>query len=503
MGFSARPNLCPSVVSISIIGFCGLLRFFAAIIPAASSVKSDALNKARAGGVGLLVRKFLLMLAMLGGGTSWPGHAATYPLAYAPAPVDNPLKGFVLDSPKFPHSLEFKYLPLRELMTGSNEYDWRPLEAFLNGAATRGNQGIFRLWLEYPGQTSGVPRFLLESGVKLLTTNGPAYGYRKEDTIYYPDYEDQRLRAALTNFIAALGARLDGDARVGFISAGLLGPWGEWEMWAKSGTFAPPVVQMEVLTAFTRSFHKTKIVVRTPTADNAVLPIGYHDDAFALHTIGDLQWDFTGKLSSAGPAAMEKWRMQAVGGRINPDVDWELWREPPRVRPGQEIDRCVDATHASWLMSNLFLGAPPSYGANEALRARAVATAQKLGYELQITQAELNASTGGLSVTLSVTNRGVAPFYYDWPVKVGLMNAQGSLRNTWTPADWKLTAIQPGAAVTTWRFQSPPLALPPGEYEVLVGVPNPLPTGKPLGFANETRDHTRPGWLSLGLLRQE
>jgi hypothetical protein len=29
-------------------------------------------------------------------------------------------------------------------------------------------------------------------------------------------------------FIAALGRRYDGDSRIGFITAGLLGGWGEW-----------------------------------------------------------------------------------------------------------------------------------------------------------------------------------------------------------------------------------------------------------------------------------
>ena len=50
---------------------------------------------------------------------------------YAPAPADNPLKGFAPyagQAKEFPHSLEFQYFALKDLMTGPNTFDWQPLE---------------------------------------------------------------------------------------------------------------------------------------------------------------------------------------------------------------------------------------------------------------------------------------------------------------------------------------------------------------------------------------
>ena len=73
--------------------------------------------------------------------------------AYAPAPADNPLKGFVPyagQGREFPHSLEFGYLPLAALMTGPTNFDWQPLERLLDGIASRGCQSVFRIYLEYP-----------------------------------------------------------------------------------------------------------------------------------------------------------------------------------------------------------------------------------------------------------------------------------------------------------------------------------------------------------------
>ena len=82
-------------------------------------------------------------------------------LTPAPSPADNPLKGIVpysrMAGDTFPHSMEFEYLTLSDLMTGADEFDWQPLEALLDGIASRGNQAIFRVWMEYPGRKTGLP----------------------------------------------------------------------------------------------------------------------------------------------------------------------------------------------------------------------------------------------------------------------------------------------------------------------------------------------------------
>jgi len=135
-------------------------------------------------------------------------------LHYAPAPPDNPLKGFVSyprEQAGFPRSLEWAYTKLSDVMTGPMNFVWAPFERKLEQAAARGCQFIARFYLEWPGRSTGVPRFLLEAGVPLRTwtnTNTQPWPPAVDHT---PDYEDPRLRAALTNFIHAFGARYDGD----------------------------------------------------------------------------------------------------------------------------------------------------------------------------------------------------------------------------------------------------------------------------------------------------
>ncbi|MDA7881687.1 hypothetical protein N9A94_05225 [Akkermansiaceae bacterium] len=143
-------------------------------------------------------------------------------LEYSPAPVGNPLKVLVpyagdWGEGAFPYTMEFSYLPMSAVMKGWGEFDWTALENKLEAGKKRGKQTVFRLYLEYPGQKSGVPEFLLEEGVALT---------RWEDSgkeILTPNYEDARLRRAIVECLLAMGKKYDGDPRIGFLTAGVLG----------------------------------------------------------------------------------------------------------------------------------------------------------------------------------------------------------------------------------------------------------------------------------------
>jgi hypothetical protein len=191
---------------------------------------------------------------------------------------------------------------------------------------------------------------------------------------------------------------------------------------------------------------------------------------------------------------LDKWRHEPMGGEVRPEV-WDcLFDEPSCAPPGQEFDRCVEVTHVSWL-SNEGVFRP---GLQGAARERALRAAQRLGYELYLADAEPAFGDDHLRVTLTVTNTGVAPFYYDWPVELGVLDATGGLATT-LPTDWKVTGILPDEAPRQWRHRVR-LSLPRGEYRVLVRVPNPMRGGRPLRFANQDQDRDLDGWLTLGTI---
>ena len=441
----------------------------------------------------------LALLIIVAGGPLLAG-----PLEYAAAPADNPLKGFVpyaRPGRDFPHSLEFSYLPLRDLMTGPDRFDWTPLEKLLDEVAGRGCQTIFRVWLEYPGKPSGVPKYLIDQGLKIRTwtnTNTQPFPSKEDHT---PDYEDPRLRAAFKAFIAALGARYDGDPRIGGITAGLLGTWGEWHCHPHSEWFASKTVQTEVMDAYQAAFRKTPILLRYPAGNadarftaNADRPFGYHDDSFAWATLdtGRKQdgWFYVTRLRQAGPAALERWRTHPIGGEIRPELWPKMWTA---AGPGQGQDyfRCVEETHATWLMES-----STSRKLTPEDRGRAIKAAQKLGYELFVASANPAIKADKLEIALEVRNTGVAPFYADWPVELALLDEAGKVARTWKPA-WSPAGIQPGQTAA-WEHEASLADIAAGRYHVAIRVPNPMPTGRPLRFANATQDQHAPGWLTLG-----
>ena len=216
-------------------------------------------------------------------------------LESAPAPVDNPLKGLVPYSGavrgSFPHALEFNTLPYSALVKGYDDFDWQPLETLLDDIASRGHQAVLRIYLEYPGRTGVIPEFLIKDGLKIhayLNTNTDPFPPALVET---PDYEDQNLRRSLQSFIHAFGRKYDGDPRLGFVTAGLLGTWGEWHTYPRSELFASKAVQIEVMEAYEAAFKLTPVLLRYPAGDdtfqkakNADRPFGYHDDSFAWAT---------------------------------------------------------------------------------------------------------------------------------------------------------------------------------------------------------------------------
>ena len=92
------------------------------------------------------------------------------------------------------------------------------------------------------------------SGVPAIYRRPSAAPLRRARRRLLPDYEHPDLKAAILDFIAALGERYDGDPRLGFVQVGLLGFWGEWHTWPHTEMFPSEAMQAEVLDAFVDEF---------------------------------------------------------------------------------------------------------------------------------------------------------------------------------------------------------------------------------------------------------
>jgi hypothetical protein len=381
----------------------------------------------------------------------------------------------------FPHSLEWFYLPLSALVSGPSSFTFDAgLEPQLSAIAARGHQAVFRVYLDYPSQPSGVPQFIIDQGITLRSYSD--YGGGKS-----PDYEFEPLVSTLEAFIRALGSRYDGDPRIGFLQVGLLGFWGEWHTYPHEAWFASTRTQNRVLHAFSSAFQRTKLQVRKPAADSPTLAMGYHDDSFAYETLGPTDWHFWPQVERAGLAKI--WQTQPIGGELRPEIQSSIFDSPPSSP--EDYANCVKTTHASWLLAQAPFTDASFTGPK---LQRAISAAQTLGYELFVSKIQVTPRTGANEIAVTISNRGVAPFYYDWPIEARWLAA--GKEQTWNPM-WRLSSIQPGQDQTFTT--STPAAAPLTGATFQIRVPNPLPGGRALRFANREQTLSSGDWLTVAL----
>jgi hypothetical protein len=413
----------------------------------------------------------------------------------------NPLKGLMpaYNEPinSFPHSMEFFYISLASVMKGMNKFDWAPFESELNRVSSQGNHAIFRFYLDFPGWQPAIPQFLIDGGLKTYNYND----HGNNENSIAPNWKDSTLIKALENFVYALGAKYDGDPRIGYLTIGLYGFWGEWHNWPHHNWNMPTAYKDRLLTAFKKSFTKTHCHLRDALAtsnESLKNAFGYHDDAFCHETLGPETWHFWPEMKTAHLA--ENWKTHPMGGEIYPDVQndalWESW--PNTI--GQDWETCVRTTHASWFMNHaLFKNlAPTSNEIKNALRAT-----KMLGYEFYVSSVSLPNSIKAespLNFQVKIKNNGVAPIYYNWKIEVAALSSKKAITTIGT-ADWNITDIIPDSTEYLRSFSNSE-SLPIGTYKLIIRVINPLESvtkkAKQLRFANEKQDADKKGWLTLG-----
>ena len=245
---------------------------------------------------------------------------AAYNFEYEQA-VGNPLKGFMpFYSPdgaddSVPYSMEWFYIPLSALISDSGEYTVREgLEPYLEAISARGNQAVFRVYLDYPGSDIGekaVPRFIWDMGIKKERYDEYGGGF-------CPDYSDGRLIDILCDFVRELAREYDGDRRIAYITTGLLGHWGEWHVCLPE-LEATNEQKAKIISAFAQSFKVTRILTRYPGTPGTTRKgnVGFHDDSFTHSTLYDESWHFMAKMKKARQTGV--WKNQPIGGEFRPE----------------------------------------------------------------------------------------------------------------------------------------------------------------------------------------
>jgi hypothetical protein len=418
--------------------------------------------------------------------------------ADAPGIDENPLRGFIPYSfapqGNFPHSMEWFYTPLSDVVIGPDTYDWKPVDRELERIASRGDQAAFRFYLDFPQKPSAIPRYLLAAGLRTFAYNDFDNSLSTTPSIA-PDQSDPRLIQCLLSFIRALGKRYDGDPRIAYVTAGLVGFWGEWHVGNHPRAGEPAGWAMAqrdkdaLLVAYRDSFPTTAVLVRYPTvtSDSELLGnFGFHDDSFLNDTLGPETWQFQRQTEAAG--ALGHWRNHPVGGEIYPQLQAGLFEASPKPA-GEDPTVAILTTHATWMLDeDLF-----ERRSTPAEKAAALRMDRMLGYTLFCSAVQLvRLPDGSAAISVRIENRGVAPFYASWPVEFEAVDADRA--ESVTQANWPLAKLLPGEEAE-YRVSIPDL---PASATILMRLVNPLSNGHPVTFANAEMGTVKNGWLTLG-----
>ncbi|MCW3059052.1 MAG: hypothetical protein JWQ02_873 [Capsulimonas sp.] len=415
------------------------------------------------------------------------GQGQTVRLSPGPGPLDNPLKGwctYTTAGPiRQPYSMVYQYVSWKELEPREGVYDFDAWEKRAwNIPSAAGKRVVFRVYLDYPSLPSGVPDWVVAKGVHLRK-------YTEEGGGQSPDYDDPILVSGLERLIAALGKRYDRNPRVAFVTVGTLGFWGEWHTYPRVELFAAPATQQRVIDAYRRAFPDKHLQARYPDGVTGKQGwLGYHDDMFPSDTTGPDDWMFLPKMGRAGRT--DNWKAAPIGGEMEPGKA-DRWLGADFARTMLAVEK----VHMTWVGPY-----SPAIDANASLKflENSQAMVRRMGYQfsLRTVQASVKGKgPGSLRVTITGENQGVAPFYYRWPVRLALLDANHRAVQTlstdtdirkWLPGQFTLSAAQS-------------LHVQPGAYRLGIGVIDPM-TGRPgVKFANTLPSDN--GWTILTSVR--
>ena len=428
-----------------------------------------------------------------------------YPADIRPAraelDLDNPHKGFILWGTDYAFgepdnyygaTVYHVYMPWREVETADQVFAWgsfetnhlkpilddHPLATF-----------ILRPVADYPdGENSGItgfyaggelqrdfPRFLIEPPLNI-----PYWTYTNCDGDgpgWTPDWNHAAMISQMTQWVAAIRARYDGDPRITAVQAGLLGLWGEWHQSGCENHAPSNAAKIAVRDAY-RLFTNTPVQIRyARNPDSIGVRFGFHEDFFPSFTgpciygfpdcddSGD--WNLHYGFTQVNTAAVHNWKSNPVTGESPNDDQKQSWSN--------------DFTDVMTVIRDFhFTGLGPAGGHEwNGNQARLQIMKRALGYNLHLDRAAWPDRVWmdwPFDITIVFTNSGSAPCYHSFPVQLALCQADGT--PAWTGTlSCDLRQALPGAPLV--HVQSVTVSgVATGMYALRVGILDPR-TGQP------------------------
>lgn len=335
-----------------------------------------------------------------------------------------PLTGIVLWSTNekvetAPIQLEYSYLTYSQVVRDKGTYDWSAVETLLDTVARRKHQTILRWHDTYVGQPSGVPAYIQA----LPDYKGQTAPSEKQPT-GFPDWSHPELRRFTLEFFTKFAERYDRDPRLAFVQVGF-GLWSEYHIYdgpmVLGKTFPSLDYQGEFARHLATAFRETPWMISVDAAGEHA-PFAASPELLGLRFgLFDDSFNHAGHKKENEPNwvafGLDRWKQSPAGGEFSffekKDQRLALAPKGPHGIPF--------ADHAAKFHISFMIGdGQPDYQKPDVLRKAGLAC----GYRFEVTSFAAAADRS----EVTITNRGIAPFYYDAYPAVNGVRSTASLR---------------------------------------------------------------------------
>lgn len=454
------------------------------------------------------------LLCLMNSGCGLRTAAAEEQIRYRSSDVQfvNPLIGYMQNAersmPYTETSLVYIDLTWRELEPERGQFDWAAIAEANHPSRWRaeGKHAVLRFVCDLPGKEAhrDIPDWLYAA-----TGDGMDYDidYGRG---YCPDYANAVFREEHHRALREIGRYFTENwgAFVSYVELGSLGHWGEWHVkYADGLPYLPKTeIRKEYVDAYTEAFPNARLLSRRSFQE---MPAGtgiYNDVTGNVPETERLLRELSegadfGSAQEEGAIKplSEIWNSAPVGGEYTSSLSMEDMLN----RDFRSTLKLIEDSHPSFLGPKIPDMRAPADDDDRKLSETALLNARKiqgmLGYRYRVTEigisdaatedgvwttlyklltGQMGTSQTYKSVRVTLRNDGLAPMYFDWPVKLYLMkNGDRTQCTTYPLGGFQLTKI-PENAEASAEVLIPADELDAEHTQLYIGIEDPE-TGKP------------------------